>query len=86
MRPSTHRLVLKGELSEVRSACAFVVEIAKEAGLDEKSVYWCELCVEEVFTNIVEHGYHYEGADKRIVIDVEIQPGKLSVIFIDDAP
>lgn len=80
------RLHLPGELDQVRAACDFVVQVAEEAGLDERGVFQCQLSVEEIFTNIVEHGYEYNGSDKSIDIVCEYDQEKLIIIIMDDAP
>lgn len=79
-------LKLVGELENVRQACDFVVAIGEQVGLDERGVFQCQLSVEEVFTNIVEHGYQYAGDDKHIEILIERGDGALLISIIDEAP
>lgn len=80
------KLRLPGNVEQVRSACDFVVEVAQEAGLNDDGVFQCQLSVEEIFTNIVEHGYEHNGANKYIDIVCEITDTSLIISLLDDAP
>jgi serine/threonine-protein kinase RsbW len=80
------RLRVPGILNNVGTACDFVVEVAEHAGLDERGVYHCRLAVEEACTNIIEHGYQFDGADKFIDIICQINPTYMTIIIIDDGP
>lgn len=86
MSEQTHRLRLPGELAKVRAACDFVVGVAEKAGLDENNVFQCQLSVEEIFTNIVEHGYGHAGAEKHIEIVCTFDDETLTIAILDDAP
>lgn len=79
------RLSIPAELAGIQVVGEFVVAHAQHAGLDDEAVYHCRLSVEEIFTNIVEHGY------------ATVPPGLIEVIcrasdqyfmitLIDDAP
>lgn len=80
------RLRIPGDLEQVRTACDFVSEVAREAGLGEDGVFHCQLSVEEICTNIIEHGYGYNGAGKFIEIICEKQGNTLLISILDDAP
>lgn len=80
------RLTIPAALQELASACDFVAEAAREAGLDEESVYRCHLSVEEVCTNVIEHGYRFTKGDKVIDIECRVYPDRFTVTIIDDAP
>lgn len=81
---STRRL--RGVIDQVREACNFVINVATEAGLSEDGIFQCQLSVEEIFTNIVEHGYQYAGGDKTIEIVCEWSDEALLIAIIDEAP
>lgn len=81
-----HKLHLPGELQQVRRACDFVVRMAKEAGLDEDGVFQAQLSVEEIFTNIIEHGYKYAGSAKSVDIVIEQHEDRLLITISDEAP
>jgi anti-anti-sigma factor len=80
------RLVISARLEEVRHACDFVVEAAETARLDERAVYHCQMAVDEALTNIIEHGYAYEGEQSQIEIVCEINPTQFLITIIDDSP
>ncbi len=80
------RLIVPAELEEVPRACAFVVEAAEAAGLDDRAVYHCQMAVDEWCTNIVEHGFQGSGAHGRIEIDCLAEPAQLRIVISDDSP
>lgn len=86
MNVHERRLTVPGMLEQVRKACDFIAEVAESAGLTDEGVYRCVLSAEEICTNIVEHGYEFDGADKTIEIVFQYNAEKLTIIFIDEAP
>ncbi|MHB8624668.1 MAG: anti-sigma factor antagonist [Aggregatilineales bacterium] len=82
-----HRLTVAGVLDEVVRVCAFVVEAAEAAGLDERAVYHCQMAADEWCTNVIQHGFGKRaGGPGRIEIDLRIEPGKLLITISDDGP
>jgi serine/threonine-protein kinase RsbW len=79
-------LRIPGVLANVVTACDFVVEIAENAGLDERGVYHCRLAVEEACTNVIEHGYQFSGEDKVIDIVCHADSSQLTIVIMDDGP
>jgi serine/threonine-protein kinase RsbW len=79
------KLRLPGEIEQVRAACEFVVEVARSAGFGDDGIFQSQLAVEEIFTNIVEHGYGYDGSDKHIDIVTEITDDALVISILDEA-
>lgn len=80
------RLTIAGVREQIPLACEFVIDAARTAGLDERSLYHCQLAVDEVCTNVVEHGYGGNGADRTIEIVCQIEPQTFTIIIIDDSP
>jgi serine/threonine-protein kinase RsbW len=80
------RLVIPGILEQIVRAREFVAQIARQSGLGEQSVHHCQLAVDEVCTNIVEHGYQFQGYDKPIEIICRAEPPNFVIILIDEAP
>lgn len=80
------RLRLPGKIEQVRTACDFVVKAAEDAGFGDDGIFQSQLAVEEIFTNIVEHGYAYDGDSKTIEIVTEITPETLIISIFDEAP
>lgn len=54
-------LTIPGRYDAVRTLCQFIADGAKEAGLDDDTVYHLELCCDEASTNIIEHAYGGES-------------------------
>lgn len=80
------RLTIAGTSEQVQVACEFVADAAREAGLDERAVHHCQLAVDEVCTNIVEHGYGASGPNRAIELICELTPQTFTITIIDDAP
>jgi anti-anti-sigma factor len=80
------RLIIPAVLERIPEACGFVIEAAEQAGLNERAVYHCQMAVDEWCTNIVEHGFCYEGADGRIEIACRNQAEQFVVVISDNSP
>jgi serine/threonine-protein kinase RsbW len=79
------QLTINATMDEIEHACVFVSVQAREAGMDEESVYRCYLSVEEACTNIIEHGYHCEGHEKQIEVRCRHTRHWFTIIIMDDA-
>lgn len=86
MSAKQRRMSVTGMLENVRSVCDFVVDFVSDVNLGDDIAFQSELAVEEICTNIVEHGYHYDGADKKIDIVCVYGNRQLQIRIIDDAP
>jgi serine/threonine-protein kinase RsbW len=86
MGTQERRLTIPAVLEELPVAYDFVADAARTAGLDDEAVYHYHLSVEEVCTNVVEHGYHYQGQRETIEIVCREYPDRFSVTISDDAP
>lgn len=71
-----------GHFSSLEMISHFVMKVARDAGLDDKSVYGVQLAVDEAATNIIEHGYGGEGLGE-IRITCEILEDGLKVELLD---
>jgi anti-anti-sigma factor len=60
--------------------------VARRAGLDERAVDHCQLAVDEACTNVIEHGYHFDGAEQVIDIVCLREGQKFSITVADDSP
>jgi serine/threonine-protein kinase RsbW len=80
-----HRHTIPALIEKVEEACEFVSTVAKSAGMDEEAVYRCYLSVEEVCTNIIEHGYHYDDGQNVIEIVCRPHADHITITIIDDA-
>jgi serine/threonine-protein kinase RsbW len=82
---SESRLIVPARYDRIKQICAFVVEAAEMAGLDEAAAFHCQLAVDEACTNIIEHGYG--GEDKgQIEIVCHASPDLLKIDLRDQAP
>jgi len=86
MTVEERQLRIVGVLENVSVACDFVVEQAREAGLDDRALHHCYLAVDEACTNIIEHGY--KPGCETCMIDVFCQRSTdaLIVTIMDDSP
>jgi serine/threonine-protein kinase RsbW len=84
--PDNTRLAVFARLEEVRRACEFVVEAAEGAGLDERAVYHCQMAVDETLTNIIEHGYHFQGDQNEIEVICRADDDRFFITITDDSP
>jgi len=88
-----HRLTVPGVLTEVPHVCAFVIEAAESAGLDDQAAYQCQVAVDEWCTNIIEHGFAQRGGTVQpndvpgwIEVDLRGDTHSLTIIISDDGP
>lgn len=72
-------------LENVETVCQFVSDIATAAGMSDDVVHRIYLSVEEVCTNIIEHGYRYMGRNQVIDVVCKVYSDRLSITIIDDA-
>jgi serine/threonine-protein kinase RsbW len=71
-----------GRYDSLAKISEFVIQAAKDAGLDSKAVYAVELSVDEACCNIIDHAYGGEDIGD-MQCSVQIQPGQLTVILRD---
>jgi anti-sigma regulatory factor (Ser/Thr protein kinase) len=71
-----------GEYKSLKKISEFVVQAARQAGLNEHATYQVDLAVDEACCNIIDHAYGGEGVGE-MTCSVEIQPDKLTVIIKD---
>ena len=74
--------VFPGKFNSLAKIGAFVVQAAKEAGLDEKATYAVELAVDEACSNIIEHAYGGEGKGE-ISCSCQITANGLTIVLKD---
>lgn len=81
-----HRLRIPALREKVKEACEFISRLARSAGMNDDSVHRYYLAIEEICTNIIEHGY-VQTQDENPYIDLVCRqyPDRLSVTILDDA-
>jgi anti-sigma regulatory factor (Ser/Thr protein kinase) len=85
MSADASRLSIPAGLSAIPMITDFVVQRAQAAGLDDEAIYHCRLSVEEIFTNIVEHGY-MNSTGGIVEVICRLSDKNFSITLIDDAP
>jgi len=83
MYPHENRLTIMGRLDEIARARDFVAAIARDVGLDDKSVHHCILAVDETCTNIIEHAYGATAGRVRVAFTFLDDPRRLAIDFDD---
>lgn len=86
MGAKQRRMSVVGIIDNVRSVCDFVVDFVNDVNLGDDIAFQSQLAVEEICTNIVEHGYQHNGADKKIDLVCKYDNGQLHIRIIDEAP
>lgn len=79
------RLRVRAQLSEIAAVSDFIQVAAQRAGLDEQKIHHCQLAIDEVCTNIIEHGYGFENSDQHIEIVTQNQPERFIIQILDDS-
>jgi len=80
------RIRIPGTIDRVADACDFVVQSAENAGLDERSVYHCQLAVDEWCTNIIQHGFKLRDQPGYIEVTCIDAAYKFQVRIVDNCP
>ncbi len=62
-----------------------VENFCKEARVDDKTKYALNLCLDEIFTNIVSYGYKGDES-KNVEIELKREAKEISATVRDDAP
>jgi anti-sigma regulatory factor (Ser/Thr protein kinase) len=79
------RLSVHGRLDQIEVIGRLVDQGAQDAGFDDLTNYSCQLAVGEACENIIRHGYGEDGIGD-IEIQIESQPGQLTITLSDTAP
>lgn len=74
-----------GSLDSIKNIAEFVLETAKQAGLDKTVSYRLRLAVDEIATNIVNYGYEKAGLSGDIEVLAELTQENLIIIVQDSA-
>ncbi|WP_034335576.1 ATP-binding protein [Deinococcus misasensis] len=78
-------LVLPATLDSLDPIADFVLEAARQAGLERKSSYRLRLAVDEIATNIVTHGYEEMGLTGEIYVYADMDDDSLMITLEDTA-
>ena len=78
-------LVVPGDVASLSIIAEYVVSAAKAAGLDRGRVYRLRLAVDEIATNIVDHGYQAHGETGFLEVSADIAARALTICIRDTA-
>jgi serine/threonine-protein kinase RsbW len=80
-----HSLTIPAAVPHIEEACDFVTDMARSVGLSDDAVYHCCLSVEEICTNVIEHGYRAHQHDQVIDVQCILYVDHLRIVISDDA-
>lgn len=81
--PKRHVLSIDGGVAPAR-ASAWARGLAANAGLSEERSYALDLCIVELVTNVVDHGY---GETQGVIrLELDIGPQAATLTILDDGP
>ncbi len=78
------RSLFRREVAALPEAAAWLDAMAAKAGLSEKIVFDMQVCLEELFLNIVRHGKPAKAADSEITIGIEAAGHSVRMTVEDD--
>ena len=73
-------LVLPARLGYLGPVAAYINALAESEGFDSSEISSVQLAVEEIFVNIVKHGFP-DTPDASFQLDIEVQSAGLSLVF-----
>ena len=76
-------LTVPGTLESLNAIAEFVIKAAELACLDQKTTYKLRLAVDEIATNIIQHGYAAVGLTGEINCYAEIADSHLTITLKD---
>jgi serine/threonine-protein kinase RsbW len=79
-----HSLILASDVAASGKGSEWARALAGEAGLPEDRIGALDLCIVELVTNIVSHGYR--GQPGEIRLDLELAPGTAILTVTDAGP
>jgi len=76
---------LPGTLDALDDVSAFILDVARRAGLDRRRSYRLRLAADEIATNVVTHGYA-DGRSGELWMTADISAMELTVSLEDAGP
>jgi serine/threonine-protein kinase RsbW len=77
-------LRVEGTLQAIEPLVQFALQVAEEAGFDQREQFRVRLAVDELATNIVTHGYLEAGRRGDLTISAEVAPDQLTIYLEDN--
>ena len=79
-----HSIAIESSRAASGAASEWARALAAQAGLPEDRIYALDLCIVEIVSNIVDHGYG--GGPGRIWLELDVSPSAATITFLDQAP
>ena len=79
-------ITLRGEAAELARLEAFAEKFACNSGLADDERARLLVILEELFTNVVKHGYSAQSAAGSVAVALGWKHGRLTIDFVDDGP
>jgi serine/threonine-protein kinase RsbW len=86
MASESHHIHILAEYQYIADAYAQVGQIARHAGLSDDAIHHCQLAVDEICTNIIEHGYRSMYGEQFIEIECQRLDDQFVMTIKDNAP
>lgn len=80
------RLTLRSELGDLRLVPAWIEYLASQYAIPANVQYAMNLCLEEVLSNIIRHGYAGKPGHPIVVQHAMAQDGSSLIVIDDEAP
>ena len=71
MTPEPYSLTVTSDVINLETITKFVTKAARQAGLDEQSIFGVQMAVDEACTNIIEHAYASASGDLHLTCQAE---------------
>src|SRR6516165_11213297 len=79
-------IALRGEAAELVRLEAFAEAFARNCGLADDERARLLVILEELFTNVVAHGYKGEFEAESVAVALDWRRGRLTINFVDNGP
>lgn len=74
-------------IDQMRTAVDFVSDAAGQIGMGAEGVHQCQIAVEEIITNIIQHGYTESSSSSNVIdIHVTFDQETFVIAIADNAP
>ena len=80
---TTETLTLRGRMSELTRVSPWIERLAKKYAIPQKTEFAMNLCLEEVLSNIIRHGYSGDS-DHFISVHFDTHKDEYLVLVVDD--
>ena len=85
MSVAPQTLTLANDLAEIPRLADFVDELCARLSATQKDVLALQLSLEEVVTNVIDHGYT-DGQPHTFTVTFSVSSHRITIVIDDDAP